>query len=181
MGIYASYYAVSEKQASDCQSWLMSENKDIQQKAFDELFSLVDDEAYRQNHYFDLDKLWDGLHFLLTGCASYDDDESIKTPAQNALYMGFFGQEPLSDDGISLLNADKVADVVSALNQIDIDKLLDNVDFEKFSEAELYPSIWEYEDEYEEICDELRYYFENFKQFYQNTLKNNRSVFIFIG
>ncbi|WP_066802337.1 YfbM family protein [Moraxella oblonga] len=181
MGIYASYYAVSEKQANDYQSWLASDDKDIQQKAFDELFSLRDDEEYDKNHYFDLDKMWDGLHFLLTGCASYDDDESIKTPVQNVLYDGFFGKECLHSDGLHFNDNNRVTDIVKALENINIDELLDNVDFEKFSEADLYPDIWEYDDEYDEICDELRNYFEEFKIFYQNVLNNGKSVFIFIG
>lgn len=78
------------------------------------------------------------------------------------------------------MDADKVTDVVNALNKIDIDELIKQADFAKFEEADVYPSIWDDEDEWGEIGEKLAEYFERFKRFYQNTLKNNRSVLIVI-
>lgn len=181
MGIYASYYAIDDNKTKEYQTLLSSNDNAVQQQAFDDLFSLRDNEDYYKNHYLDLDKLWDGLHFLLTGCASYDDDETVKTPAQNALYDGFFGQEAVHDDGLHFTDKTRVVDIVKALESIDIEALLADIDFETFAEADLYPDIWDdIDDEMEEICDDFRHYFAKFKQFYQNALTNNRSVLITI-
>lgn len=64
-------------------------------------------------------------------------------------------------------------------SKIDIDKLLEDVDFDEFRKADLYPDIW-YNEDKEDLSDELKAYFINFKQFYENALKNGRSVLIVI-
>lgn len=174
MGIYASYYAIDESQVNKYKTLLANNDDDSTEDFFESLEEIEDD-----TNYTDLEKLWDGLHFLLTGFASYDDENDNKTSEQIALYDGFFGSEPLNDEGVSLLNADKVADVVNALNHIDIDKLLEDVDFDDFTKADLYPDIW-YNEDKEDLSDELKAYFINFKQFYENALKNGRSVLIVI-
>ena len=168
MGMYASYYAIDDSQAKEYKALLSNNDDDSVEEFFENLEELddnIDDEDFAN-----LDKLWDGLHFLLTGFASYDDEDEVKTPEQIALYQGFFGTDALSDEGVYLLDADNVANVVNALNKVDIDKLIKQADFTKFEEADIYPSIWDDEDECDEIGEELAEYFEQFKRFYQNVL-----------
>lgn len=64
-------------------------------------------------------------------------------------------------------------------SKIDIDKLLEDVDFDEFRKADLYPDIW-YNEDKEDLSDELQEYFISFKQFYENALKNGHSVLIVI-
>lgn len=176
MGIYASYYALDDNQVKEFKALLSKDDDDSVEQFFERLEEFEDDDNNEEN-YTDLDKLWDGLHFLLTGFDS-DDYNANKTPEQLALCYGFFGQETLNEE-VYLLNADKVIDVVNALNKINIDELLDNVNFDDFGKADLYPDIW-YNDDKEDLSEELKEYFENFKQFYQNAFKNNHSVLIVI-
>ncbi|AWY20791.1 YfbM family protein [Moraxella bovis] len=176
MGIYASYYAVDDNQVKEFKA-LLSEDDDDNVELFFECLEEFEDDDNEEN-YTDLDKLWDGLHVLLTGFNSDDEYNANKTPEQLALYYGFFGQETLNEE-VYLLNADKVIDVVNALNKINIDELLYNVNFDDFGKADLYPDIW-YNEDKDDLTDELKEYFETLKQFYQNALKNNRSVLITI-
>lgn len=178
MGVYANYYAIDDNQVKEYKALLLNNDDDSVEEFFENLEEL--DDKIGDEYYANLDKLWDGLHFLLTGFASYDDEDEVKTPEQIALYQGFFGTDPLNDEGVSLLNADKVANVVNALNKVDIDELIEQADFAKFEEADIYPSIWDDEDEYDEIREELAEYFEKFKSFYQSALKNHLSVLIVI-
>lgn len=97
--------------------------------------------------------------------------------------MRFFGKEvPFVDEEVCLVDSDEIFTIVQALNEIDIDKKLAMVDFKKFNQIDLdlYPDIWE-SDDYQELCIELRRYFENFKQFYQNALNDNRAVLVVIS
>lgn len=178
MGMYASYYAIDDSQAKEYKA-LLSNNNDGSVEEFFENLEERDDKIDDED-FANLDKLWDGLYFLLTGFNSDDDYNDKKSDEQLALYRGFFGVDTLSDEGVYLLDADKVADVVNALNKVDINELIKQADFAKFEEADIYPSIWDDEDEWDEIGEELAEYFEKFKQFYQNALKNNRSVLIVI-
>lgn len=182
MGIYASYYAITESQANEYKELLANNDDESLQKFFYDLENLDEnDEEFLDEQYVGLDKLWEGLHFLLTGFDCDDNYNANKTPEQLALYYGFFGNNTLSDEGVYLVDNNKLTSIVKVLENINIDELLDKVDFEKFTEADLYPDIWEDEDEYEELCEELKEHFENFKKFYQNALKNNRHICIVIG
>lgn len=84
------------------------------------------------------------------------------------------------DESLYLVDSDKIFTIVQSLNDIDIDKRLAMVDFKKFNQMELYPDIWE-DDDYQGLCNQLKQYFENFKQFYQNALTDNRAVLVVIG
>lgn len=179
MGIYASYYAINDNQANEYKALLAKNGEDSTEQFFESLEELDDNEEFLEENYADLDKLWDSLHYLLTGFDSDDDHNANKTPEQLALYYGFFGTEELSDEGVYLLTADKITNVVRALESVNIDELLEKVDFDKFRKADLYPDIW-YNEDKDDLADELKEYFESFKQFYQTALKNNRSVLITI-
>ncbi|WP_066802335.1 YfbM family protein [Moraxella oblonga] len=178
MGIYASYYALDDNQVKEFKALLSEDNDDTVEQFYECLEEIEDND--NDENYTDLDKLWDGLHFLLTGFDSDDDYNANKTPEQLALYYAFFGNNTLSDEGVYLVDDNKLADIVKVLENINIDELLNNVDFEKFAEADLYPDIW-YNEDKDDLADELKGYFETFKQFYQNALKNNRCVCVIIG
>ena len=55
---------------------------------------------------------------------------------------------------------DKLADIVVALEQFDMEEALETFDMAARKEAELYPDIWDYDEEEEEIKDELLHDFE---------------------
>ena len=50
----------------------------------------------------------------------------------------------------------------------------------KFAENEIYPDIWEYEEEADEIKDDLRLSFENLKKFYEKMSKQGSAVLVSI-
>ena len=58
-----------------------------------------------------------------------------------------------------------------ALEQFDMDQALESFDMKACKEAELYPNIWDYDEEEEEIIDELLHDFEQMKVFYKKVLE----------
>ena len=51
---------------------------------------------------------------------------------------------------------------------------------EACKKADLYPNIWDYLEEEEEIKDEIRISFENMKEFYKKILELNGNVLVTI-
>lgn len=178
MGIIADYYALSDDELHQCREILQSEDRG---KGWFDFQKYVSDNFYSTDNTVYLDKFWDGLHFLLTGYASYNDDPSNKSFEQIVLYDGFFGQMDVADKldvSVRYISKFRVADIVKALEGMNIDELLKEADFNAFNEADIYPNFWHNIDD--DMIGGLKDLFEKFKQFYQTALKNNRSVLITI-
>lgn len=112
---------------------------------------------------------------------SNDDIDIFSTEKQKYLYYAFYGKNiPVTDD-TSFNNCDDVVKIVEFLKEIDIGEIIKNMDYTKIPFDELYPrlSVDDFNDD--ELVDNWIRYFENFKQFYQNALKNNRCVCVMIG
>ena len=50
-----------------------------------------------------------------------------------------------------------------------------------FAENGIYPDIWDYEEEREEIMEELSEHFETLKEFYNKVAENKNIVVVTIG
>ncbi|MFR0079946.1 MAG: DUF1877 family protein [Veillonella parvula] len=84
--------------------------------------------------------------------------------------LGITSVEELSDY-MAYTEHDKLADIVAALEQFDMEEALESFDMAACKEAELYPDIWDYDEEEEEIIDELLHDFEQMKVFYKKVLE----------
>lgn len=84
-----------------------------------------------------LDKMWDGLHFLLTGVSAGAPIEDNKL-SEAVVGVHVFD----SDDFIGCTELDELPQIIAALEGVDITELLDEVDFSTFAQADLYPNTW---------------------------------------
>jgi hypothetical protein len=84
-----------------------------------------------------LDKLWHGVHWILTGTA-WD--------TRGALGKAVLGGEEFGDDGgygpARLLAPEAVAEVAAALASLDDDGLRRRFDPDAMTEAGIYPGLW---------------------------------------
>ena len=126
----------------------------------------------------DIDKMWDALHFLLTGKSAL---EPIK---DNLISEAIVGQFNISgeeiEEFISGTKSDRVKEIAKALQELDFKTYIDKFDMSVFRQNDIYPDIWEYEEEADEIKDDLRTSFESLKKFYEKMAEQERAVLVSI-
>lgn len=126
MGLRAAYTLVDELTLDR----LVSSSPDVLVATLEELESTGVATVY-------LDKMWDGLHYLLTGVSAVaprDDD-----PLSEAIVgVHVFG----GDDFVGCTENDELHAIIEALEELDRESLLDAADFAEFAGAGIYPNIW---------------------------------------
>lgn len=167
MGIIANYQYLSDRN--------LKEMKLFYNEAVDDIDDVKDrnDDIEIQ---LDMDKMWDALHFVLTGVGKDDAMEN------NHLSEAVFGVNSIknSQEYIAYTQKSKVKDIVFALEYFDIEKALENLSMSWFKKANIYPNIWDYEEDADKIREELRVYFQRLKDFYNKILEVNGNVLIII-
>lgn len=166
MGMYAMYQEVKKE---DFKKLLES----------DDFFETIEDlEEKDGTELCDIDKMWDALHFLLNGLSALYGD-----PQDNILSEFIIGSKCFDDDSEEFtryIPTERVAEIANKLNEIDFQDYLKDFDMNKFAENGIYPDIWEYDEEREEIMEELSEHFDNLKEFYNEVAKNKNIVVVTI-
>ena len=142
----------------------------------DDLLDFAKDSADTHDILLDIDKMWDALVFVMTGFSSSEfmDDEPLREAV--------LGVTPLEDvsEYIAYTEKSRIAAISQALESFDIDRAMADFSMEACKKADLYPNIWDYLEEEEEIKDEIRISFVNMKEFYKKILELNGNVLVTI-
>ena len=142
----------------------------------DDLLYFAEDSADSHDILIDIDKMWDALVFVMTGFSSsefMDDD-----PLREAV----LGVTPLENvsEYIAYTEKSKIAEIVQTLENFDMDGALIDFSMEACKKADLYPDIWDYLEEEEEIKDDIRTSFIKVKDFYKKILDLKGNVLVTI-
>ena len=166
MGMYAMYQEIKKE---DFKKLLES----------DDFFETIEDlEEKDGTELCDIDKMWDALHFLLNGLSALYGE-----PQDNILSEFIIGSKNFDDNSEEFkryIPTERVAEITNKLNEIDFQDYLKDFDMNKFAENGIYPDIWEYDEEREEIMEELSEHFETLKEFYNKVAKNKNIVVVTI-
>ena len=167
MGMYAMYQEVKKE---DFKKWLES----------DDFFETIEDlEEKDGTELCDIDKMWDALHFLLNGLSAIHG-----IPEDNILSEFIIGSENFNDEAEEFaryIPTERVIEIAKKLNEINFEDYLKDFDMNRFAENGIYPDIWSYDEEREEIMEELSEHFDNLKEFYNEVAKNKNIVVVTIG
>ena len=167
MGMYAMYQEVKKE---DFKKLLES----------DDFFETIEElEEKDGTELCDIDKMWDALHFLLNGLSALYGD-----PQDNILSEFIIGSKCFDDDSEEFaryIPTERVIEIAKKLNEINFEDYLKDFDMNKFAENGIYPDIWSYDEEREEIMEELSEHFDNLKEFYNEVAKNKNIVVVTIG
>ena len=167
MGIIANYQYLNDTNLQELKSFYAEE---------DDIFEEVEDWNDEAEILLDIDKMWDALHFVLTGVSCI---EPIKNNPLSEAVVGVFSIDGI-EEYISYIEKSRIKDIVFALDNFDIEKALETFSMEECKEAELYPNIWGYEEETDEIKEEIMDYFQNMKEFYKQVLEEDGNVLVTI-
>lgn len=142
----------------------------------DDLLDFAEDSADSHDILLDIDKMWDALLFVMTGFSSSEflDD--------NPLREAVLGVTPLEDvsEYIAYTEKSRIAAISQALEEFDMDSAMANFSMEACKKADLYPNIWDYLEEEEEIKDDILTCFVKMKDFYKKILELNGNVLVTI-
>ena len=167
MGMIANYQYLSNENLKEMKNFNREEDK---------IFEEVEDWNEEAEILLDIDKMWDVLHFVLTGV---DSSEPIEGNPLSEAVVGVTSLEEVSEF-IAYIEKDRIADIVSALENFDIDAALESFSMEACKKAELYPNIWDFDDEEEDIKEEICDYFHEMIDFYKQILEINGNVLVTI-
>lgn len=168
MGMYAEYRAYNDEQLAR-----------LKKLNIDELVDVFDEKNENDSvPVTDVDKMWDALHFILTGKGAGDPIED------DLLSIAIVGDQELVDDD-ELFNtyiaADMLPKIVAAMEAVDFSAKLAETPFSLLEKNDIYPSIWEEDnDELEEIAEMLTECFENLLDFYRECAANKYNVVVTI-
>ena len=165
MGIYAVYMAVSD---DDLEKMMELEEDDLS-----EYIEELEDEG--KNDIYNLDKLWDGLHFLLTGKSS---ETPIEDDSLSEFVVGIHVFD-VEETFISCTETEEIENMISDLEKIDMDTLCRNADMSKFRNEKIYPNIWA-DEKKDELMNELKKEFLGLLEFYRSALKSKMNVVVSI-
>lgn len=167
MGMIANYQFLPDKELKQIKL-LSNEGEDLLDQA--------EDYAEEYEIFLDIDKMWDALVFVMTGFSSSEflDD--------NPLREAVLGVTPLEDvsEYIAYTEKSRIAAISQALEEFDMDKALKDFSMEACKKADLYPNIWDYLEEEEEIKDDILTCFVKMKDFYKEILNHKGNVLVTI-
>ena len=167
MGMIANYQYLSDNKLSQIKRYSCQE---------EDLLDLVEDYPEGNDTLIDIDKMWDALLFVMTGFSSsefMDDD-----PLREAV----LGVTPLENvsEYIAYTEHSKIAEIVQALENFDMDRALADFSMEACKKADLYPDIWDYLEDEEEIKSFILTCFVKMKDFYKEILNHKGNVLVTI-
>ena len=167
MGMIANYQYLPDNELEQIKA--LSNQKD-------DLLDFAEDSADTHDILLDIDKMWDALVFIMTGFSSSEfmDDEPLREAV--------LGVTPLEDvsEYIAYTEKSRIAAISQALEAFDMDKALKDFSMEVCKKADLYPDIWDYLEEEEEIKDDILTCFVKMKDFYKEILNHKGNVLVTI-
>ncbi len=166
MGILACHTCLSDENLKEL---IKVDAEDLVEKVEEIIEALSD----RSMHY-DLDKLWDGLHFLLTGKTA---GEPIEGDPLSEAIVGVTNFN--EDDFISYIKSSEVEKILNCLKAVDVEKLRSNFSIQDFNKNEVYPNIWK-DDEKEELFDRIIEELNGLIKFYERAIEMKQNVVISI-
>jgi hypothetical protein len=137
---------------------------------------IYNDESDEQDpNLVDIDKAWDGIIFLLTG----QNFDNATHPLTKVLFSRQIVDEE-QDLGYGpghYLTPEQVKELNEQISNISIHELSKNYDAKKMTELEVYPNVWENEDEVNYLIE----YFQIVQEVYAEASKNDEAIITFIS
>lgn len=139
--------------------------------------SLLEKRIYQEENQklVDIDKSWDGIHYLLTGRSVGDNTH----PLTKVFFSGQLvdTDQDLGNGPAHFVTPEQVKEINAQISKLTRDELAIRYDPKKMSSLHIYPNIWEMD----EVLDYLLEYFESVQELYALAAQNDEAVVTFIN
>ncbi|MDR0852045.1 MAG: YfbM family protein [Clostridiales Family XIII bacterium] len=140
----------------------------------DDVFEAIEELEENGNDVYDMDKLWDGLHFLITGVPANDRIEG------DHLSEAIFGVHYFrTEDFITYIKSDELGAIIESMETIPIDDLLKEMDLKIFRDKDIYPEIW-VDKNRPDLQEDLKTEFDGLLEFYKEALNETAHIIVSI-
>lgn len=147
------------------------------EKTNEEVFEVIEELQEADETVLNIDKLWDGVHFLMTKVTASEPLEG------NPLSEAVVGVKNFSDDEdadfISYILPERVPIIVNELKLFEIENVIEKFQPKEFAQNDIYPNIW-MNVEKEEIQKELKECFFALLKFYEEAAELKKAVIVSI-
>ena len=162
MGLRAKYLEISDDRYKE-----IMERDD----RFDMIYDLWDG---ADTNKADIDKMWDALHFLLTGASADHLENNLRSNM-------VVGHTVIDEENLlAYTSSAKVKEIVEEIAGINFTSILAGFDMQKCKDAEIYPDIWDDEEDKEDIMEDLSDSFDQLKQLYRTAAEHRNGVLVSI-
>ena len=151
----------------------------IDEETLDEMMKLDGDGLFEKVNALEeivekytIDKLYDGLHCLLTGVSAIKPIENNKL---SEAIVGVHVFDTNDDDYITCSENDELPEIIKALENINIEELEEKFDPRTFKKKKIYPNIWEINKK-DELFKELINEYNGLLGFYRKALEKNKHI-----
>ncbi|MDF1497123.1 MAG: YfbM family protein [Patescibacteria group bacterium] len=138
-----------------------------------ENFLYPDDDSIFNDH-IDIDKAWEGIHFLLTG----SNWEGGEPPLAYVVMGGVAIGDDIGYGPARYIEAQKVKEIYDAFKDITEEDLKNRFDPEKIKKAEIYPFASSCSNE---DFDYLLGHFRSLKDFYKKTVEQGNAMLQYLN
>ncbi|AZS17933.1 YfbM family protein [Paenibacillus lutimineralis] len=164
MGIMACYLSLNDALANEV---VQLDNSSIITK----IEQLMED---RLCPVYEMDKCWDGLHFLLTGVSASHPIED------DPLSEAIVGVHVLdTEDFIAVIGSDELPRILASLQAVDRIALQEHFNLSAFREQQIYPNTW-VDEETDERFEELTLELQNLISFYERSRDQGHDILVSI-
>jgi hypothetical protein len=151
--------------------YIAIDDENLKRFEFDDPMELLE-EISDECKMYNIDKLFDGLHFLLTG-------NSVSMPIENnklsMAIVGVYNFETNDFDFVSHIPNEILKEIINAMENINADELKNTFEPSIYRKNNIKPNIWE-DDKKEELYKELIKEFIGLLSFYKEAFKKRLNI-----
>lgn len=168
MGMIAEYLMIDQETLD---SLIDLSNEDLTNK----IFEIEETEKFER---IDIDKIWDVLHFFLTGVSASEPIEDNKL-SEAVVGVDNFNPDDENADFVSLIKNEALAEIVTAIEKVDFEKLATNFDLQLLKKNKIYPNgIWK--DDRAQLLEEIKESLNSILDFYKKALLTKHHIIVSI-
>ena len=149
---------------------------ELKQRPSEERFEYLEElEEDGVQEVFDMDKMWDAVHYLLTV------ERSLHLCKKDLLSEAIFGHSILEEEEgiLSYSTFEQVALMVEELDKVDTKTVFEHFDPKALKKQGVYPDIWLTVDK-EEVAKEMIAAFHGLRAFYHQMAEKKKMVIVSI-